>query len=94
MGREDGFGYGAGGHGAFVALPEAGPPELHVKVAYLPGIPDRVMVDPEDALVKGRDMSPESALGATKDGGFEYAFLGSEKPGVPVRFPGRFYPED
>jgi hypothetical protein len=67
---------------------------LDVEVGYLPGIPDRVMVNPEGSPVKGGHMGAEFAFGPAEDRSPDKPLLGGEEGNLPVRFPGRTDPEN
>jgi hypothetical protein len=62
---------------------------LNIKIAYLPGIPDRIVVDPEGSPVEGSHMGAELTLGPAEDRGPDKALLGGKKKSLPVGFSGR-----
>jgi hypothetical protein len=67
---------------------------LDIKVGYLPGIPDRVMVNPEGSPVKGGHMGTKLAFGPAEDRSPDKPLLGGEEKRLPVGFPGGADPEN
>jgi hypothetical protein len=62
---------------------------LDIEVGYLPGIPDRVVVNPEGSPVKRGHIGAEFALGSAEDRGPDKPLFGGKKGCLPVGFPGR-----
>jgi hypothetical protein len=85
---------GTCGSSPLIAFPNPRAPGLNVEINDFPGIPDRIMVNPQGSLMKGRYMGPELAFRSSKNRCFEYALFRGQEPGFPVGFAEGTHPEN